>query len=110
MLEFPEGMLTVEALVEQIGMPDTVHVTLPHPRHSPDPANPQCDVLQLSYPNEQVEVRIYNSSSGQVEAQQSVYRLYLAPERPELTIQTPYYAREWNGYGSYCIAVDEIFE
>lgn len=110
MLEFPEGMLTVGALIQQIGPPDIVHVTLPHPSHSPDPANPQCDVLQLRYPDQKLEVRVYDSRSGQVEDQQSVYRLYLAPERPELTIQTPYYAREWTGYGTYCIAVDELFE
>ena len=109
-LEYPEGALTVGALVEQIGAPAAVHITLPHPRHSPDPTNPQCDLLQLTYPNRKAEVRVYDSRTGEVQPEQSVYRIYLAPQRPELTIQTPYYARAWNGYGSYCIAVRDIFE
>ena len=105
-LEYPEGALTVGALVERSERQQ--RCTSPAP--SSDPTNPQCDLLQLTYPNRKAEVRVYDSRTGEVQPEQSVYRIYLAPQRPELTIQTPYYARAWNGYGSYCIAVRDIFE
>lgn len=109
-LEFAPGALTVEDVLAQLGEPDAVHITLPHPQHSPDPDNPQCEVLRLVYSARQAEVRLADSRSGRVGAAQHVERVVLAPEHPALAIETPFYERPWVGYGGYCLAPRDIFD
>lgn len=109
-LRFPGESLRVETLVAELGAPAIVHVTLPHPRRTTDASRPECEILRLVYLEMAVEVVLYDSLSGQITAEQSIHSLYLAPERPELTILTPFYTREWEGYGNYCISVDDIFD
>ncbi|MFW6063566.1 MAG: hypothetical protein ACOC9V_05255 [Chloroflexota bacterium] len=107
--ELAEGALTVDELLAQIGSPDEVQVSLPHvPRNADQSAT--CELLRLRYPRRQLEVTLYGSESGEVLPEQSVSRLYLAPARPELSMMTPFYGREWAGYGAYCVTVDEFLQ
>ncbi len=109
-LRFPESTYAVESLVEKIGEPTYLHITLPHPRRSPDHQDPQCDVLRLVYENFDMEVVTYQRRSGEVHADHTVQRISLSPTRSQRAILTPYYRRDWQGYQSYCIPVKDIFQ
>ena len=109
-LQFPPSTYPVNTLLETIGEPDSVHITLPHPRHSPDPDEPQCDVLRLVYAGHQAEVVLYQRRSGEVQPEHDVQRIILAPNRSPRAILTPFYERDWQGWGTYCIPVEDLFE
>ncbi len=109
-LHYPESTLTVKHLIEKIGEPDALHITLPHPRRSPDPTDPQCDILRLIYETYEAEIVLYERRSGEVQAVHTVQRITLSPSRSSRAVLTPFYERAWEGYGSYCIPVEDIFE
>ena len=108
-LSYPESTLTVQELVAVTGPPDSLHITLPHPRHAPDPEDPRCDVLRLIFSDLQMEAVLYQRRTGEVLPDHHVERISLAPSRSPRAILTPYYQRDWQGYGFYCIAVEDIF-
>ncbi|MFO8035151.1 MAG: hypothetical protein R6U57_00775 [Anaerolineales bacterium] len=109
-LHYPASTLPVSLLIKTIGEPDALHITLPHPRKSPDPADPQCDILRLIYEKYDAEVVLFERRSGEVQAGHSVQRITLSPSRSSRAILTPFYEREWEGYGPYCIPVKDLFE
>lgn len=109
-LHFPESTYTVGDLLAHVGDPDSLHITLPHPRHSPDPGDPQCDVLRLIYEKYDMEVVTYQRRTGEVRADHGVQRITLSPGRSQRAILTPYYRRDWQGVQSYCIPVQDIFQ
>jgi hypothetical protein len=39
-----------------------------------------------------------------------VQRITLSPSRSSRAILTPFFEHTWEGYGSYCIPVEDIFE
>ena len=108
-LFYPESRLTLEQLLEITGQPDSLHITLLHPRRSPDPENPRCDILRLLFKDLNTEVIHYQRRTGKALPEHSVERISLSPDRPERAILTPFYKQDWDGYGFYCIAVEDIF-
>jgi hypothetical protein len=108
-LTYPESRLTLEQLLRITGKPDSLHITLPHPRRSPDPENPRCDILRLLFKDLDIEVIHYQRRTGSALPEHSVERISFSPDRPERAILTPFYKQDWDGYGFYCIAVEDIF-
>lgn len=109
-LHYPASILPVSLLFETVGEPDALHITLPHPQRSPNPADPQCDILRLIYNHYDAEIVLFERRSGEVQAGHAVERITLSPSRSSRAILTPFYERPWEGYGAYCIPVEDIFE
>jgi hypothetical protein len=106
---FAPDHFRLSQLVQQVGQPQQVHVTLPHAPRGVQPER-SCEVLRLLYSDLQMEVTLHESRSGEALPQHSLARLYVAPDRPERTILTPFYTRDWEGYGGQCVSLDEVFE
>lgn len=106
---FAPSRFRLSQLVQQVGQPQQLHVTLPPAAHGVEPER-SCELSRLLYPSLQMEVTLHESRTGEVLPQHSVAHLYVAPAHPERTIPTPFYTLDWKGYGEQCVSPDEAFE